>query len=216
MEIRGGNEVLPPIYFERTDDMHFIDRNNTEHNIYPMMFKDAEEVSKLVPKVIDVLMLGGTVLERYRTTAEITLTEQKEALKEILRFTVRDKTNIDTFNIRMAKLAFTEFMGLGKDVDIMEKINTGIAIVDRNGNEHMAYSYLIDDLEKAMELLQKIDTVNMVNNVMDEESKEAMLEIVYLALDCKEEREDIAKYIDAEFARKAIRVYFDLPMVEYR
>lgn len=195
-------------------NLYLIDRNNTEHHICPVMLKDTEEVAKLVPRVVNVLMMGGTVLEQYRTTEELTLKEQREALKEILQYTTRDKTNIDTFDIHMAKLAFTEFMGLRKDVGTMGKINTGVAIIDRNGNEHMVYSYLIDDLEKAIELLQKIDTVSMTTNVMSEESKEAMLEIVFLALDCREEREDIAKYIDAEFARKAIRVYFDMPMVE--
>ncbi|SCM83741.1 hypothetical protein KL86SPO_70599 [uncultured Sporomusa sp.] len=194
-------------------NLYLIDRNNTEHHIYPVMLKDTKEVAKLVPRVVNVLMMGETVLEQYRTTEELTLKEQREALKEILQYTTRDKTNIDTFDIYMAKLAFAEFMGLRKGVGTMEKINTGVAIVDRNGNEHMTYSYLIDDLKKAMELLQKIDIVNMANNAIDEDSKEAMLEIVYLALDRREEREDIAKYLDAEFARKAIRLYFDLPVV---
>lgn len=96
----------------------------------------------------------------------------------------------------------------------MEKYESGSIVLDRNDNEHKVYSYLINDYSKAMELLQRIDTVSMVNNVMDADSKAAMLEIVCLALDCKEEREAIAEYIDAEFASKCIRLYFGLPVME--
>ncbi|MCM0758513.1 hypothetical protein M7775_08005 [Sporomusa sphaeroides DSM 2875] len=194
--------------------LNLSDRYNNELQVRPVMLMDIAEVAELVPKVIDMLMLGGTLLEKYRCTDELTLTEQKEALQEILKYATRDVSNAYSLDVHMAKLAFKHYIGLGRMMDTMEQYKSGSVVLDRNGNEHMVYSYLITDFEKAMELLQKIDTVNMANNIIDEESKAAMLEIVYLALDCREDREDIAKYLDAEFARKAIRIYFDLPMVE--
>jgi hypothetical protein len=196
--------------------LNLIDRNGNEIQVYPVMLMNIAEVAALVPKVIDMLMLGNALLEKYRCTDELTLTEQKEALQEILKYATRDASNNYPFDIHMAKLAIKHYVQLGRMIDTMEQYKSGSVVVDRNGNEHMAFSYLIADFAKAIELLQKIDMVNIVNNTIDEESKAAMLEIVYLALDCREEREDIAKYIDAEFARKAIRIYFDLdlPMVE--
>jgi hypothetical protein len=40
-----------------------------------------------------------------------------------------------------------------------------------------------------------------------------MMEIVYRALDRAISKEDISNFIDAEFARKVIRIYFDLPQL---
>ena len=190
------------------------DRNGNDHKTYPMMFRDALKATQLIPKVIDVLMLGGTIFEKFRTAEVITLAEQYEALQELLRYATIEGTNVDTFDIHMAKLAFFNFVQYGRMDEGMKQYKTGDIVIDRDGNEHTAYSYLITDYDKAIELLQKIDTVNMVNNIMDVESKAAMLEIVCLALNNKEQPEDITKYLDAEFARKAIRIYFDLPVMD--
>lgn len=189
------------------------DRNGNDHKTYPMMFKDSKETTQLVPKVIDILNFGGTIFEHFRTTEVYTLAEQYEALQKLLRYATNDGTDISTFDIRMAKLAFLNFTQYGR-MNNMEKYESGSVVVDRNGNEHTAYSYLITDLEKAMGLLQKIDMVNMVNNVMDDDSKAAMLDIVCLALDNKETPEEIVEYLDAEFASKCIRLYFGLPVME--
>lgn len=194
--------------------LNLIDRYNNELQVFPVMLVDIAEVAELVPKVIDMLMLGDTLLEKYRCTDELTLTEQKEALMELLRYATKDVSNAYSLDIHMAKLALKHYVQIGRMMDTMEQYKSGSAVIDRNGNEHMVFSYLIADFEKAMELLQKIDTVNIANNVIDEESNAAMLEIVHLALDCREEREDIVTYLDAEFARKAIRIYFDLPVME--
>ena len=194
-------------------NQYLIDRYTNKHQIYPMLFKDAKEATKGITKVIDMLMLGGTRFERFRTDGEYTLIEQREELQKLLRYATKEGANIDTFDIHMAKVAFIKLIGFGRMDDSMTEFKSGTVIIDRNGNEHNAYSYLVVDFEKAMELLQKIDTVNMANNVTEDNSKDAMLEIVYLALDGRESKEDIAKYLDSEFCRKAIRTYFDLPVL---
>lgn len=185
-----------------------------KHQIYPMLLKDAREATKGITKVIDMLMLGGTMFERFRTVEEYTLIEQKEELQKLLKYATKEGTNVDTFDIHMAKVAFINLIGFGRMDNSMKEVKSGTIVNDRNGNQHTAYSYLITDFVKAMELLQRIDTVNIINNCIDEDSKEAMLDIVYLALDGREEREDIVKYLDSEFASQVIRIYFDLPVME--
>ena len=195
--------------------LSLIDRYDTIHNVSPMLIIYSSEVAKLMPKAINMLLLGGTALDRMINYETYTLTEQREALQKLLNYATKERTNVNTFDIRMAKLAIMKFMGMERmGINMMEQYKTGSVIVDRNGNEHMVYSYLLSDFEKAMELLQRINAININENMMDKDSEQAMLEIIYLALNCQEKREDIAKYLDVEFAIGAIRKYYDLPVME--
>lgn len=106
-------------------------------------------------------------------------------------------------------------------IDIMSKNNgtyviLGTTIKDRNDKEYTVYSALLKDCSIAAKLLHKIDPIMTVNNVISEEGSEesydAVLEISRLALREKYTKEEINEFIDAEMARKIIRIYLDLPL----
>ena len=98
-----------------------------------------------------------------------------------------------------------------EEYKMVNELTVGTTIVDRNGKEFKAYSYLVNEYYEAMELITKIDTVNMSHNITTEDdSFIALMEIMYRALDRKVDKEEILSSLDAEFARKLIRVYYDL------
>jgi hypothetical protein len=88
---------------------------------------------------------------------------------------------------------------------------SGTSITDRTGREHKAFSYLLSEYDEAMNLLSQVDLLDSSSNT--EESYSAMIEILYRALDRKITKEEIESFVDAEFARKVMRVYFDLPQM---
>lgn len=191
--------------------MNLIDRNNVSHNINTMKFKDCKTLAILMNQVLGFLMIQDILPPQYRLDDNKTysLEQQYESLCKVLKMCVKDSESINSFDLVMARLAVVNYIGMG-DGFKMDKIVTGTAIIDRNGNEHMAYSYLLPEYNEALDLLSKVDTVSTVGNLETEESYEAMMEIVYRALNRAISKEDISNFIDAEFARKAIRVYFDL------
>lgn len=194
-----------------TMTLNIIDRNNRGYKVYPALIKYMEQVTKLLPKLINPLMLNGTKFDRYDNYEQYTTEEQYKAVKELISLALREQTNAENFNIRMIKRLFIEYTAIDNS-NTKDDYKSHTTIVDRNGNEHIAYSYLLRDYEEAMELLNKIDTLVLLNNFEDETIREHVLQIVYKALNSKEAKEDIIKYLDLDFLREAFKVYYDLPM----
>jgi DNA-binding protein YbaB len=101
---------------------------------------------------------------------------------------------------------------LNGDDNMVDKLEVGTIITDRNGKEFKAYSSLITEYKESLELLAKVDIVDISQNIDDTEAQEALLEIIYRALNKAVTKRKILKSLDAEFARKCIRVYYDLPI----
>lgn len=194
--------------------MELIDRNNVSHKINPMLFKDSKTMVILMNQVLCFLMIQEILPPKYRLddNKAYSLEQQYESLCKVLKMCVKESECINSFDLVMARLAIINYIGMGDGFN-MDKITTGTVIIDRNGNEHMAYSYLLPEYNEALELLSKVDTISTSGNLETEESYEAMVEIIYRALNRTKSKEDISGFIDAEFARKAIRVYFDLLQV---
>lgn len=100
---------------------------------------------------------------------------------------------------------------LGDD-NMIDKLEVGIIITDRNGKEFKAYSSLLTEYKESLELLAKVDIVDISQNIDDTEAQDALLEIIYRALNKAVTKKKILKSLDAEFARKCIKVYYDLPI----
>lgn len=207
--------------------MKAIDRNSKVYEVLPMLIKDGKEIASLLPKVVDMLMITR-MLEcegiSCNKDCAYTLDEQRSALIELLRLSIGSE-DIGAFDISMASKAvlhtlyldessvYTIFANNNLGDDTMEKqITTGTPIVARGGNKYMAYSYLVTEFTEAMELLEKVDTFNMLEN-HDEESFDAMIEIMYRALDRRYSKEELLAFVDAEFIQKAIRCYYNLAQV---
>lgn len=219
--------------------MKATDRKFKVYEVSPLLAKEFVNVSKLLPKVTDMLMITQVLEDRGISYGDgvCTLDEQRSALIELLKIVVRSE-DIGDFDISMAGkavlhsldldrmiISWSEFQRLNRlgvvdkiinenrGVVRMEKeITTGSIIVDRDGNKYTAYSYLVAEFNEAMELLEKVDTFNMLEN-HDDESFAAMVEIVYRALDRRYSKEELLKFIDAEFIQKVIRCYFALSQV---
>lgn len=163
----------------------------------------------------------------------------KELIERALRFEYKalikvsslatnlpEKEIMENFTLEMAKKAMLAYLGLdgipykvNEKVTVvfdMNKIETGTIITDRNGVEHKAHSVMLKDIDKLRELLPKIDSIVTINNMLNvdknsvDEAYNALLELLEMALD--ESREEIEKYLDAELARKCIKVLLDLPI----
>lgn len=187
--------------------MILVDRYNVRHTIKAMLLKDVKTISSSLEKNFNILMTRSLLPQNYHYSYRYTLEESHNALQEWMQKCFTDIKGVD---LAIAKLAMIKYLGLG--VDTLEKITAGTTIEDRHGKQHIAYSYLLSEYMEALELLQKVDTVSTAGNLETEDAYEAMLEIVYRALNERETKEEINEYIDAEFARKAIRIYFDLPL----
>ncbi len=221
--------------------MKIIDRNSTTYEVLSPLAKDIKSIGLLLPKVVNVLGVYQMLNDKgfSYSSHSYTMDEQHLALLELLKIITRGN-NIEFFDISMAKKVILHALGLDRPlmpplpiiaaldrlgvldriikenrkdgVTMKKEITTGIPIIDRNGVSHIAYSYLVTDFREAMELLQKIDTFNMLEN-HEEESYGAMLEIVYRALNKRYTKEELLKFIDAKFIQESIRVYYNLPQI---
>jgi len=221
--------------------MKVIDRNFREYKVSPPLVKDSINIGTLMPKVAGALMMTHLLEDKgifYGNNRVYTLDEQYTALVELLTLVIGSE-DIGAFDISMASKAILHAFSLDrptmpplKDLVVLDRlgvldkiisenrgvvtmekeITTGTPIVDRDGNKYTAYSYLVTEFSEAMELLEKIDTFNMLEN-NDEESFDAMLEIVYRSLNKKYPKEELVTFVDAEFAQKAIRCYFNLQQI---
>lgn len=216
--------------------MILIDRQGKEHKINTVMIKDASMLGFDIYKACHMLTLNNlrTYIIQYKY--ESNLKENKEALDKLLSYMCDDTA---VFDLVMTKQALTWFMGINRYYDNVpprekEEVNTdyatrfllnaikgadkmlttltvGTTITDRNGKEFKAYSYLINEYFEAMELLTKVDMANISNNIgTDDDSFAALMEILYRTFDRKIPKEEILESLDAEFARKAIKVYYDI------
>lgn len=101
-------------------------------------------------------------------------------------------------------------------------VNVGTTIKDRFGNEHKAYSVMWRDKEKLREMVPKINSVVLIDNMMAVDGKggfdnspyETVIDIVQMSLrkddEAKYTKKEIESFLDAELARKIIRVYLDI------
>lgn len=186
-----------------------------KYEINSMLLKDYKEDISLIRKVSNL----GAIPDDEQLTALITIISKAAdlPLEEIE----------NNFNLEMAKDAIIGYLANNgvpyKIIDNMngviylDKIKTGTVIVDRNGKEHKAHSVMFKDMDRLREILPKIDSIVTVNNIFDMENGEyvddaymALIELLKMTLD--DTQEEIESYLDAEFARKAIRVCLDLPI----
>lgn len=173
--------------------MIITDRSGKRHQIYSMLLKDARKTQLAMPLVSNIL--GFDTNEKiYNTEDELS------ALQGMLEACT---DSLDSFDLEMAKAAIRNYMGA--DIN-MKELTIGTQIIDRDGKEFMAYSYKLSDYNKAMELLEQIDFTNF-----DINSYDILIEIIYLALNEQVDKELINASMDAEFARKALAVYYDFP-----
>lgn len=197
--------------FNMTKSLNIIDRNNQGYKVYPALIKNMNQIAKLMPKLINPLMLNGTKFDQYEDYEQSTSEEQYKAVQELISLALREQTNAENFDIRMIKRLFIEYTAIAKS-NTNSDYRSHTFIVDRKGDEHIAYSYLFTDYEEAMELLDMIDTLVLLNNLEDETIREHAIHMVYKVLNEKESKEDIIKYLDLDFLREAFKVYYDLPM----
>jgi hypothetical protein len=194
-----------------TGSLQLIDRNNNSFKVYPALIKNMELTAKLMPKLINPLMLNDTKFDQYKDYEQYTTEESYEGIQELISFALREQTNVENFDIRMVKRLFLEYKAIDKS-NTKDNYKSHTTIVDRNGNEHIAYSYLLRDYEEAIGLVDWIDTLVLLNNFEDETIREHAIHMVYKALNEKESKEDIRRYLDLDFLREAFNIYYDLPM----
>lgn len=189
------------------------DRQGYKHRLYPMLVKDWEIVTSLLPKVLNLLMLNdysNFLFNGLYRESTYEADEQLRTLNELLPLCLNGETISSEFDLVMAKAAVLYYIQmLGSGTQMEKLVQCGTKVIDRNGNEFMAYSYKLSDYKRAMDLLGKIDFTNIAENC-DTVSYLAMTEIIYLALNEKVDIDVIENSIDAEFARKVLAVYYDV------
>jgi hypothetical protein len=195
--------------------LSLINRYGNEYKVFPMMCKDGPGVAKLLPQSLNAVMLSNVASYIYNGAYDqvaFDIEDQFYSLCDLLA-TYIAKTDIETilanFDLEMAKAAVKNYIDIGGNCYMDKVIQCGTKVIDREGAEFTAYSYKLTDYPKAMELLGKIDFTSTAANY-DPVSYNAMIEIIYLALNEKVDIEVIEKSIDAEFARKVLAVYYDV------
>jgi hypothetical protein len=131
--------------------MELIDRYKVSHKINPMVFKDCKTIALLMNQVLGFLMIRDILFPQYHFDDNKTysLEQQYESLCKVLKMCTKDSESINSFDLVMARLAVIKYIGLGRGLE-MDKITIGTAIIDRNGNEHIAYSYLLTEYQEAV------------------------------------------------------------------
>lgn len=211
IKINGGNHMLT----NKTESNTILikGRDDWKYRGHSMKLKERDRIAELLPKVLKFLMmenLANTVFYGAYNDIVYDANEQYEALCEILTLAIENTEAIKGFDLQMAKVAVINYIGMLRgDVKMQQTIHCGTKVIDRDGNEFMAYSYKLVDYKRAMDLLDKIDFTSTTANY-DTESYLAMTEIIYLALNEKVDIDTIEKSIDAEFARKVLAVYYDV------
>ncbi len=112
----------------------------------------------------------------------------------------------------------------------MEEFKAFEVIVDRYGKEHKIFPALLKDFAEIRHLTMKFNDQAMLANILqpkfeedgtlvktedgdieyDNSAIEAMLEIIVMALNGKESREQIDKWLDFKIARRIIEIYYDI------
>ncbi|WP_110952979.1 hypothetical protein [Anaerosinus massiliensis] len=207
--------------------MILIDRVNQPHELNVMLLRDVKKLHTDICKAYKILMLDKSYIGY--TEPQSNLNDNIGAINRLLPYVSNDT---DNFDLVMIKQALVWFMGMdirydkgsleeqriiqilfnGADNSMTDKLEVGTMITDRNGNEFKAFSLLFSEYEEAIELLLKINIIDITQNIDDTEAQEALLEIIYRALNKTITKKKILKSLDAEFARKIVRVYFDLPI----
>lgn len=187
-----------------------------KYEIRPMLLKDYQKNRPLIEKVSGLEGLP----DEEQCEALVTL------LSQVANVSTEEINN--NFTLEMAKNAVSGYLGLNgvtykiadnmNGVVYLDKIETGSILMDRYGKEHKAHSVMFKNMDRVRELLPKIDPIVTVNNILDidngeyvDDAYESLIELLQMTLD--ETKEEIERYLDAEFARKAIRICLDLPMI---
>ena len=183
-----------------------IDKYGTSYTSYSMCLKDWKTV---VPMINEINTIKGLPTE-----------EQYELIERILKMSLGDNIDISNIDYELANKIITNYIG-GYNVYMNSiPLTSGSVIVDRFGVEHKVHSVLLKDMKKLRELLPKIDPIVTVNNVLDTDDSgepdfsayKALLEIIKMTLDEKQSKCQIEKWLDAEIARKIVKVALDLPV----
>lgn len=198
---------------------------NAINKVLPFLFADITNVDIVMIRQAFVWYWGRHELYtkvpakvesefEFHEKVSIMMRLSQEIEERLLQMTKIEDTTSEEYKDRMAEIKGIQM--LGKHLGIWQEsdnmINTltvGTTITDRNGKEFKGYSYLWNEHNDAMELLAKIDTVNIGNNT-DEESAEALMEIIYRTFDRRVPKEELVESLDVEFISKAIRVYYDV------
>jgi uncharacterized protein YnzC (UPF0291/DUF896 family) len=187
-------------------------RGDWKYRIHSMRIKDAPGVMSILPDILRFLMLNDVfdVLFCGYQDRTYEANDQYDALCEIIALATEKPDAFRGFDLQMAKVAVVNYIDMLRgDVKMQQTIQCGTKVIDREGNEFMAYSYKLTDYRRALDLLDKVNFISTAAN-FDTKSYNAMIEIIYLALDGKVDVETIEKSIDAEFARKVLAVYYDV------
>jgi hypothetical protein len=138
------------------------------------------------------------------------LVKREEELK-ILKLTPKEEQQAKLETELMIKAA-QEIGLIEEDEHMIDALTVGTTVTGRNGKTYKAYSHLITEYKEAIELLSKVDAVNIASNVQEEdpEAYEALLEIIFRAFNREVPKDEILEILDAELAKKVIRVYFDV------
>ena len=205
--------------------MILTDRKGNNHIINPALLKDIAKMTLHVHAACGVLFLDNLKSYLPFESKESTLEESRESLILLMMHMFDSTNNVD---LVMMKQALTAFVGLNyrydkipnnemfiiKETDNMiESLEVGTKLTARDSKEYTVYSYLMNEYEESLELLSRIDILNVNNNINDKEAEDALLEIIYRALNKKVTKTKILKFLDAEFAKDVVRIYFDLPCV---
>ena len=192
--------------------MVVIDRDGKEFLIHSLILNDCIPMRFDIEKALlalnleDILALTAVSQQQYSEEEKI------QALRKCIRIALSEDTIPLGVDWEMAKAIMIDYLGLGRLYGMNDKkFFVGTKIIDRNGGEHIAYSYLLREYDEAINLLSKVNLLDTSENIINEESTTAMIEILYRALDRKVSKEEIISFADADFARQAMRVYYDLP-----
>lgn len=196
------------------------DRNGNMYKIGALKFKDTKMIIKPLMKVMNLLFIYDELAKvnfKLHPDIECTIDEQIDAICEIIKpeYCYRivnndDRINyqqvsknelITEFDIDMLRKAVLYLLDIGKHE---EYYKTGNIIKDTNGNEHMVYSYKLNDCKKLMQKLANVDT--------EAKQKRITLDIMYSALNGKIDRKTIGNNFDVNQAYKIALIYMGIPM----
>lgn len=97
-------------------------------------------------------------------------------------------------------------------------------VVDRNGDEHRVYPALLGEKDKWIELISKVNPINITSNMMalkedgsvDNEPYNALIEIMKMALKKEDKsrytKKEIEAFIDVAIAKQALMHFMGLPI----
>ena len=112
----------------------------------------------------------------------------------------------------------------------MEDFKAFEIIVDRFNKEHKIYPALLKDFAEIRHLTMKFNDQAMLANILqpkfesdgtlvktddgdieyDNSAIDAMMEVILMALNGKENKEQVEKWLDFKIARRIIEIYYDI------